>query len=281
MPARALLNGEPASKSAFSDRACHFGDGLFETLAVREGRPCLWQWHWDRLRTGCERLGLSAPARDLIEKEVLALCNDQPRGVLKIMLTAGAAGTGYVRDQNASVSRWIRVAPWPDIHPWSTETPLTARVCELRLASQPQLAGIKHLNRLEQVLARNELPKAVDEGIVCDSRGRVVEGISANLFARIGNTFVTPRIVDCGVAGTVRHQILERGRACGIEVAETQLDLEALQHADAVYVTNALLGIRPLARIDDRELPIQRRSAELERLHASCFTYSGEVRCND
>lgn len=281
MPARAFLNGEPAPQSAFSDRACHFGDGLFETLAVRNGRPCLWEWHWERLRRGCERLGLSVPLRQHLEQEALDLCRDFSQGVLKIIVSAGAAGTGYARDKNAGTNRWLRITPWPDIHPWSTETPLTAQVCGLRLANQPRLAGIKHLNRLEQVLARNELPKAVDEGIMCDAQGRVVEGISANLFARIGNTFVTPPIIDCGVAGTVRRQVLERGRACGIEVAEARLDLAALRQAEAVYLTNALWGIRPLARIEDWALPIQQRNEALDRLHAACFTYSGEVGCDD
>lgn len=280
MPARALLNGEPAPRSVFSDRACHFGDGLFETLAVREGRPCLWQLHWERLCFGCQRLGLPAPPREATEREVLSLCKDHRRGILKIIVSAGAVGTGYAREAKIDVSRWIRITRWPDLHPWSTETPLSANLCQLRLASQPQLAGVKHLNRLEQVLARSELPDRVDEGIVCDAQGRPIEGISSNLLVRIGDDWVTPPIVDCGVMGTVRRQIIERGRACGIEVTETPLDLAALQDADAVYLTNALLGIRPLARITDRELPVQTRGEALERLHASCFTYSGEIRCN-
>lgn len=281
MPARALLNGEPASKSAFSDRACHFGDGLFETIAVCAGKPCLWRLHWERLRRGCERLGLNAPSRALLEEEVLTLCKGYRRGVLKIIVGAGPAGTGYARDPEAEASRWLRITDWPKAHPWVTDTPLTARLCNLRLANQPKLAGIKHLNRLEQVLARKEVPKSVDEGIVCDAGGQVVEGISANLFALIGNTLVTPPIVNCGVAGTVRRQVLERGRACGIEVAETPLDLPALRQANAVYLTNSLLGIRPLARIDDRALPVQRRSTALDKLHNSCFTFAGEVGCND
>jgi len=109
----------------------------------------------------------------------------------------------------------------------------------------------------------------------------VIEAISANLLVRMGERWITPPLTECGVAGTVRRQLLERGPALGIRVAEDAFDLDELRSADAIYLTNALLGIRPVARIDDRELPAPVRDEKLEILHRSCFTFSGELSCKE
>ena len=265
-----LHDGVPAT-ACLDDRACQFGDGLFETLAVIDGQPCLWQRHLDRLSLGCERLRLPPPDSETLLAEARRLCAGRRRAVLKIVVGAGPGGRGYARPERLRPSRWLRCSDRPD----DGAAPLRLITCSLRLAAQPRLAGIKHLNRLEQVLARAELPEDADEGLLLDRNGDVVEAIAANLLVRLDGRWLTPPIRDCGVDGTVRRHLLEAGPAVGLTVEEAPLQPETLRRAEALYLTSALLGIRPVARLDDHRYPDPERPPPLERLHRACFTFEG------
>jgi 4-amino-4-deoxychorismate lyase len=282
MPADAtLFNGRPVPPDCFLERAFQFGDGLFETFAVIDGRPCLWSQHMRRLRLGCARLHLPPPDPDLLLEEALGLCAGRVRGVLKLVIGAGCSERGYARDPSAPASRWMRVADWPAATPWSDDTPLRLQHSRVRLGSQPLLAGLKHLNRLEQVLARRELRPGMHEAVMYDLQGRVVEAIAANLFLLQEGRLLTPPIEDCGVAGTVRQHLLEKGGDCGCPVIQAPLRREQLLRAEGLFLGNALLGIRPVVSLGDHAYAVTRRPKGLERLHRACFTFSGDLACNE
>ncbi len=237
------------------DRGWHYGDGLFETLAVCQGRPRLWEWHWERLALGCDRLGLPLPDRPRLERRLEALCHGQARAVLKLVWTAGCGGRGYGRGRDLVPRLRLALHPWPERLERASGQGLRVCLCRHRLPLHPPLAGIKHLNRLDQVLARREWDDPdIDEGLLADHEDQLVEATAANLFVVRAGGLLTPRLDRAGVAGVMRRLVLERlAPALGIQAAEVRLPLADLASAEGLFLTSSLLGIRPVAGI--RELP--------------------------
>ncbi len=243
---RALVNGQPRSEISILDRGLSFGDGLFETIAVIDGKPCLWSLHLQRLRSGCQRLRICCPESSGLLEEARMLVGNWSFAVLKIILTRGLSERGYRPPDHAQLTRILQVMPWQG--PSSADVDL--RICRQRLGFNT-LAGIKHLNRLEQVLARAEWDQEADEGVMLDMEGGVVEGCMSNLFFECAGVLHTPLLDRCGVAGVVRETVLKLGRESGQPVEQGRYDLDDLLQSDAVYVTNSLLGIRRVRCLGD------------------------------
>ncbi|GAA5010614.1 aminodeoxychorismate lyase [Lysobacter lycopersici] len=247
------------------DRGIAYGDGLFETLRVHRGEVPWWREHWSRLRLGAERLGIPLPDEAPVREEAESLFADGGDGVLKLLVTRGAGERGYAPPANP-VPTWIvsRHAV-----PATPDRGLCLHVCATRVASQPALAGIKHCNRLEQVLARAEAERAgADEGLMLDSAGNAIGATTANLFTLIEGRWVAPAIVDCGIAGVCRAKLLP-----ALDADERMLSPAEVEAADAVFLCNAVRGILPVARLGAREWPshpaVAAARIALSRLHPS------------
>lgn len=240
-----LVNGSVADAAAV-DRGSQFGDGLFETLAAVDGRVRFREPHLDRLAQGCRRLGLSEPDRVTLAAELDDLAPAEGRAVLKILITAGTGGRGYARPEPCQPIRHVGRFPWPE----SIPPELAIIECQTRLAQQPLLAGIKHCNRLEQVLARREVDAAgADEGLLRDTAGQVIEGVAANLFIVRDGQLLTPLLDACGVDGIMRQWVRKAADySLGHPVREARLELSDILSADEVFMTNSLIGIRPVIR---------------------------------
>lgn len=245
-----VVNGEAAGCISAYDRGLHYGDGLFETIAVLGGQPRNWNLHVERLRAGCQRLSIPPPAPEQLFDDFLKLpIDDRPR-VLKIIVTRGAGGRGYRPPDHPSPTRVLTLGPWPDHPPANREQGVVVRLCELRLGCNPVLAGLKHLNRLEQVLARGEWSDpAIAEGLMFDADGYLVEGTMSNVFVCASGEIRTPLLDGCGVAGIVRRRIIERRAAAGEAVIERRMTLSDLLAADAVFLSNSLIGLWSVRRI--------------------------------
>lgn len=244
-PLAVIVNGRESSNIAVQDRGLAYGDGLFETIRVSRARPELWERHWTRLAQGCSRLHMPVPDRSQIEEEAFALSARTDDGVLKIIITRGAGGRGYAPPEDTVPTRAMLLYGAPPAVP---ET-FTLGLCYTRLAAQPALAGMKHLNRLEQVLARRELlALGTDEGVMLDTSGRVVEATQANIFAVKGNRVVTPDLSSCGVAGVMRGLVLDLLEAAGSPAAVGEMSLDDLRAGDEVFLTNCLIDVRPVVR---------------------------------
>lgn len=261
--ARSLVNGELSTAVDVSDRGLSYGDGLFETLAVRAGRPCCWLDHLDRLALGAARLGLPLPSPARLQAEANRLTVGVEHGTLKVILTRGSSARGYRPPAEPRPTRILIVTP---TLPASEPAPrfgdhgVRVRVCRTRLGINPQLAGLKHLNRLEQVLARAEWSDpAIGEGLMLDAEDALVGGTMTNLFLldRAG-CLQTPLIDRCGVAGTARAAVFSAAQAAGIAIEERRLPLEALLRARSAFLTNAVIGVWPIRRVEDRELDPRR-----------------------
>ena len=232
-----------------ADRGLAYGDGLFETMRVARGRLPWWPAHHARLQRGAAVLGFAPPPRDWLEAELAALLAQAPDGaVLKLVLTRGAGGRGYAAQGAGEPTLLLSLHPLPA----PVDEPVVLRWCSLRMAIQPALAGLKHLNRLEQVLARAEWDDpGVHEGLLLDARGRVACATAANVFARIGGRWLTPRVDECGVAGVARAWVLANAG----DAAEAELSPADLESAEALFLCNAVRGILPVGRLGERRWP--------------------------
>lgn len=235
------------------DRGLQYGDGLFETVAIRQGRPRLWQRHIERLERGCSRLQLPCPdgaeTEALLQAALDATAIDTERCTLKLLLTAGPGGRGYARPASPSPVLYAGV-----FH--ARDYPASASVRTLRtmLAAPSPTAGLKTLNRLEQVLGRRELGDAF-EGLMCDGDNRIICGTMSNVFIGIGNRLMTPALDRCGVAGVVRAELLERAAADGRRIDVVDVAAGVLLECDSMLLTNSQFGTMPVASVNGRRLP--------------------------
>ena len=251
MSARVLREGRVRLWVEPEDRGLAYGDGVFETLLVHRSEPVWWREHWRRLQRGAQALGLPLPEEDELRHACAGLLAEEggaARAVLKILLTRGSGGRGYAPPADARptvvISRHEAPAP--------SRRGLHLRWARTTLAIQPALAGIKHCNRLEQVLARAEWDDPdIDEALMCDGEDRVVSATAANLFALVGGRWLTPSVERCGVAGIAREWIL--GQVPGAAVAD--LSAAEVSHADALLLCNSVRGILPVRRLGLREWP--------------------------
>ncbi|MDQ7016435.1 MAG: aminodeoxychorismate lyase [Gammaproteobacteria bacterium] len=236
------VNGDLTESLSVLDRGLAYGDGLFETVAVRSGQPLLWSAHIERLLLGCSRLKIPSPNVKQLRLEAEQLCQ-QDDGVLKIVVTRGVGRRGYA-PVDCQPTRIISFTQQHRIEKQTLER-ICVRLCQHRLSINPQLAGIKHLNRLEQVLARAEWDDdRIAEGIICSAAGEVIEGVSSNLFVVQNGVLLTPDLSQCGVAGVMRAQVIQAVKKMDVKCQISQITLDDLHQADEVLLCNSLTGIR-------------------------------------
>ena len=266
-----LINGQDSATVSAQDRGLLFGDGLFETLAIRNGVPLRWERHLQRLMLGCERLGIPCPDVSALTTESLALCKGHDRAVLKVIVTRGVGGRGYRAPAQPQPTRILSRYPWPDYPLSNARDGVRVHLCNTRLAQQPALAGIKHLNRLEQVLARAEwVDEAIAEGLLFDRGDHVIEGTMSNLFLVSDGQLVTPDLSDCGVAGIMRAMIIEIAAVLGVNCVVRSVARTELFDAAELLLCNSLIGLWPVRQLDTRHLvpgPVTRRLQEALELH--------------
>jgi 4-amino-4-deoxychorismate lyase len=253
---RVLVNGVAGGTIDPSDRGLLYGDGLFETIAVTSGRPRFLDWHLERMERGARALGFPPPDRPLLRSEVEGVATPA-KSVVKLVLTRGCGERGYRPPTQPRPTRIVMSMPWPTGTERTAVAGLRLGWCRTRLSRNVALAGIKHLNRLEQVLARAEWDdEAMDEGLMQDDRGHVISATQANLFLRIDGAWVTPKLDECGVEGIMRRAFREWSAARGEPVAELRLAVDEVRAARSLALTNALIGARPVVSLGGRPLAI-------------------------
>ncbi|WP_115853608.1 aminodeoxychorismate lyase [Kushneria indalinina] len=260
---------------ALTDRGLAYGDGLFETVLLRDGAARLWDEHCERLSQGARRLGFEPPSREWLD----ALPERAPAGeqVLKIMLTRGSGGRGYRPPLPAEPRCYWQFMPFSPM-PARWDSGVNVRLCRLRLARQPALAGIKHLNRLENVLARQEWQEdAIAEGILLNDCDQLVEATAMNLAWHDQGQWWTPALTECGVEGTLRRALVERGHLTVTEHAP----LSRLLNSQTACLFNSVQGLWPIVTCcdpDNQHLLAQWPIDEsVRRLQREAHTLLGHV----
>ena len=251
-----LVNGVSSSTIGVTDRGLQFGDGVFETLRVQKGKTVWWQQHMQRLLDGCHRLRFAKlPDIETLRheaNELLADCNSS--GTLKIIITRGYSSSGYAASTETISNRILMLTPGHR-HQSKADQGIVLGVCKQQISGSQQLSGIKHLNRLEQVLARTECQsEGWDEGLMLDHRNRIIEGSMSNLFLWQQDRLLTPQLDQTGIRGICRDRIMSLAEEQGIKVEQCEIDLGDLPNSDGLFVTNSLIGIWPVVQFRCRHL---------------------------
>jgi 4-amino-4-deoxychorismate lyase len=246
-----LVDGQLSDCIDARDRGLAYGDGVFRTLRTEAGRPLWWRDQYAKLAADCAALLLACPDEAPLRAEVCRVA-EASQGIVKIMLTRGAGARGYAPPHDQACTRIVLSALLPAHARPDAPADIVARWCTLRLARQPRLAGIKHLNRLENVLARAEWDDpAIFEGLLCDDSGAVIGGVMSNLvIAKAGELF-TPDLSQCGVAGVARTRLLRAMERRGMPLHIGRLLPDAILAADEVMLCNSVIGVRRVGRLDD------------------------------
>jgi len=240
-----FVDGKPQDSLSLHDRGLNYGHGLFETMRLSAGQLPLWTYHRQRLGIGADKLGIALDSPRLETYLQQALEAFPADGMIKLLLTAGVGPRGY-RQQTPLSSYVLQYFPLPTV---TEAKAVRLQRCQYALPHNAQLAGIKHLNRLDQVLAAAELKDGFD-GLLLDVEGNVIEALSSNIFLFDGQGWVTPELDLCGVAGVMRRLLCEEIiPSLGQQVRVDPVAMESLINAPEVFVCNSVRGIQPVGEL--------------------------------
>lgn len=248
-----LVDGLPSAMVPVDDRGLAYGDGVFRTLAMRNGIAELWPYHYAKLAADCRALGIPPPPQADLQRDLAQVAAHARDCAVRIAVTRGSGGRGYALPSVVKPRRMVTVSPLPQ-YPGSPEVQgVRLRYCDTRLALQPRLAGIKHLNRLENVLARAEWSDtAIAEGLLLDTTDNVIEGTRCNLFLVEGQGLATPDLSQCGVAGVTRDLVIDAARKNDMHCEITVVSRARLEAAQEIFLVNSLIGVWPVAALGRR-----------------------------
>lgn len=246
-----ISNGKTVEHVSISDRGFQYGDGLFETVAIRNGEPRLWAYHVDRLAKGCKRLGIRMPSETELSDGVMHALSqsDAPPiyAVAKIIVSSGVGQRGYGRVFAEAPTVLLRAFPVAPLALESYRDGIDTVICKTRLATDSPTAGLKTLNRLEQVLARSEFADSdVFEGLTMDAAGNIICGTMSNVFFIRDKTVSTPPLDRCGVEGVMRRHVIETLQQRGIATSIQPLAEASLANVDEVFLSNSQFGVLPV-----------------------------------
>lgn len=253
-----LINGSFDFSISPFDRGFAYGDGVFRTLVMREGVPESWPQHYQKLVADCAAINIVAPSAELLMGDLQQLFLPDEVAIAKIIITRGEGNRGYTPPPIIAPMRVVTKSAMPEYPAERFNIGVNLHVCETRLALQPKLAGIKHLNRLENVLARMEWNDqaisgiSIADGILLDMHGNVIECTAANIFARFGDTLITPSLEECGVAGITRQRIIALADTVSLNIAIETLDMKKLYAADEVIICNSIYGAWQVRTIHEK-----------------------------
>jgi 4-amino-4-deoxychorismate lyase len=261
-----LVNGVESDAISVRDRGLMYGDGVFRTFTLRGGIPLLWARQYAKLAADCKALGIVCPAAGVFERDLAAIAARFPECVVKIVVTRGGRERGYAIPAAASPVRAVCASPLPDYPDLHYDRGVRAHLCRIRLASQPALAGIKHLNRLENVLARSEWSDpGIAEGLMCDADGNVICGTMSNVFLVRNGELVTPDLARCGIAGVQRELVIELARNNDIPARITSVSMGDLLCADELFVVNSVIGVWQVTALDRKTWIAGPMTAQIRR----------------
>lgn len=265
-----LVNGQSTHSIALTDRALHYGDGVFETVAIIGKRPIHWDAHIQRLLKGCERLLIPPPDISNLRENVDKLLNfsQEHKAVLKIIYTRGSGGRGYQIPIDTYPSQIVALYPWPNYPEAYYVEGINVHICDTRISRNSVLAGIKHLNRLEQVLARAEWKDStmMQEGLMLDEQSNIIEGTMTNLFVVANDSLITPDLNYSGVAGIIRSIIIDYAKHHNWPCQVKSIKLADLMRAEELFLCNSIIGIWPIRKVVDKQFNVGERTRQLQEL---------------
>ena len=260
-----LVNGIKQNHIDIESRGLAYGDGLFTTAKIVNGEIQFLPKHIERLIAGCIKLKISPPSVADLENQLTPIAKNYSLAVLKIIISAKSGGRGYKRSIENSHDVIVMIYDFPLNIEYKREKGISLGVSRQRIGISPMLSGLKHLNRLEQVLLTEELTHSdFEELLVMNINNDVIEVTSANVFFIINNEIYTPDISHSGVNGIMRQVILNKYT----DIIVKSISLEEIEKAQSIFICNCVMGIIPISQYNDcrlsLELPLE-LSAQLQR----------------
>ncbi len=251
-----LVNGTPADAVPSGDRGLAYGDGVFRTFPMRAARASHWTRHYAALSRDCARLGIACPAAAVLERDLAEVSRSEPDCVVKVIITRGTGERGYRPSAAARPLRAVMTSRLPEHSALHANSGIRTRRCRLSLGRQPALAGIKHLNRLENVLARAEWrDDGIAEGLLGSDDGQVIGGTMSNLFIVEHGQLVTPDLACCGVAGVTRERVIDACANHGMPCHVDHIGWPRFARAEEAFVVNSLIGLWPIREFEGAPYP--------------------------
>ncbi|OEE76329.1 aminodeoxychorismate lyase [Enterovibrio norvegicus FF-162] len=248
-----LLNGQASDHLPLSDRGLQYGDGCYTTMLSNHGVLRSWPLHLARLTSNTEALGIQGIDWDLLTawaESVSLSQKDKAEMIVKILITRGSGGRGYSPQGCQTPNVVVSSHPSPAHYEQWREKGIQMGMLQQRLGLSP-LAGLKHLNRLEQVLIKQEVDAlGLDDGVVCDLNGKLIETSASNLFWRKGDNLFTPDLSLSGVEGTMRAEVINAAPGEGFHVSIVSAEPDVLIDADEIFITNAVMGLVPVRCVE-------------------------------
>ena len=265
-PIQALVNGTHSASISLLDRGLSYGDGAFRTMPVHKGLPASWQLHYQKLNHDCNALKIQCPDEQTLLQDIQSLFAGAD-GVAKIIVTRGETARGYAYPADLASNRMVIKTDLPEYPKNRFEQGVSLHLCALRLAHQPLLAGIKHLNRLENVLARSEwTDSSIADGVLLDADDLVIECTMSNIFARYGKQVLTPKLSLCGVSGVTRERLISQLPLLNLSVSEEAFSLSQLMQADEIFICNSLFGVWQVTQFNGKTWAKQSLANDLNLL---------------
>lgn len=252
-----IINGIETDKVSIKDRSLNYGDGVFETIVVHGNKLHYWKAHYERLQKGCKVLGIKTPIEVELLSDIKKLDLREDAAILKIIVSRGAGGRGYLADKSIEPTVIISLNKWPNFVNQYQQQGIHTRLCQHRLIINPALAGIKHLNRIDQVIARNEWHNnQIEEGLMLDQDDYLVEGTGTNLFMKIEDQWFTAPVSSCAVAGVVRDAVIDYLNKNNLSLTERNLPQTELNSVKEMFVCNSVWGIVPVLSCEGHQFEI-------------------------
>ena len=250
-----LINGSFDHIISPFDRGFAYGDGVFRTMKMLQGLPENWPLHYQKLVADCAVINIVCPSAELLMSDLQQLFTPDEVAVAKIIITRGEGNRGYTPPAITAPMRVVTKSAMPQYDEERFGEGVNLTVCKTRLAAQPLLAGIKSMNRLENVLARMEWQEpTIADGILLDNEGNVIECTAANIFARFGESLITPSLAQCGIAGITRQRIIDLAHTLSLKASIEAIDLPTLLAADEVIICNSLYGAWQVKSVQEKTL---------------------------
>ena len=256
-PHNSLINGIAADYLNINDRAIHYGDGLFETMLCNNKKLYYWQQHFQRLQASANQLKIACPQEHVLLDDIaklIAVNESQPTCAIKIIVSRGTGERGYKYSKNTPANRLVLLSPLDAGYSSVLSQELLNGelfVCKQQASINENLAGLKHLNRLENVMARNEWDANYIDGLMLNANQHVIEGTMSNLFTVKGNNLFTPDLKLSGVNGTMREIIIDLASKSNIKTSVTNLTVDDLYAMDELFISNSLIGMKVVTKLGD------------------------------
>ena len=251
MDSIAIINGKEQSNISIFNRNFQYGDGLFETCVVNNNQILFWEKHLSRLDIGCRKLKIKNIEEEIWLKDIkkaLSLTSKK-NCVLKLILSRGNSQRGYSYSDDILPVRVVIVSEMKNVQ---AKESFSLEYASSGYHSNPNLAGIKHCNRIEQILARSSLKR--DEAIMLDENQNIISVTQGNIYFIFGQSLVTPKLDRCGVIGSRRSLILELAESIELNVEQGNVSMNDAKKADEAFISNSIMGIQSVNSIEEYQL---------------------------